>query len=558
MTRDELFKHNLFDSYVADEYPQGICDASARNARTLDGSCNDLALPKMGSVGYRFGRNVALDKIPQHKSDEELMSPNPRTVAQKLLKRTEFTPASSVNLFVVAWIQFQVHDWMDHERAWGSPVEVPIPIDDPLAGKKEKLYLPRSVQDPAQKAASPGRPAAFKNKVSHWWDLSQIYGVTSEINNRIRTGVDGKLRLDTDGLLPLDTDGMDITGFKDNWWTGIMLLHTLFTREHNAICDMFKSKHADWSDQKLHDMARLVLTAQNAKIHTLDWTPGILQNKILKTAMQANWDGLLPDGLDNWKGGSVLTGIVGGNKDLHGVPFSLTEEFSAVYRLHSLMPDTLNVLSATTKKPTGKTYPLADITFRGARKPVTENTLADVMLTFGATVPGALTLNNYPTWLMNLTKPGEPFVIDLATTEIFRDRERGIPRYLAFRRALNMEPEFKTWKDINPSPAVQKQLASVYASPEDVDLLVGCMAEQPRPDGYGFSDTQFHVFILMAARRLWTDRFFTDDYRPEIYTKEGIEWVKTQGNFKSLVTRHFPELKSVMDSVDNPFKPWKV
>ena len=42
-------------------------------------------------------------------------------------------------------------------------------------------------------------------------------------------------------------------------------------------------------------------------------------------------------------------------------------------------------------------------------------------------------------------------------------------------------------------------------------------AEQP-PKGFGFSDTAFRVFILMASRRLQSDRFLTVDYRPEIYT----------------------------------------
>ena len=53
---------------------------------------------------------------------------------------------------------------------------------------------------------------------------------------------------------------------------------------------------------------------------------------------------------------------------------------------------------------------------------------------------------------------------------------------------------------------------------ETVDLMVGTSAER-RPKGFGFSETAFRVFILMASRRLKADRFFTDDYRPEIYTR---------------------------------------
>ena len=43
-------------------------------------------------------------------------------------------------------------------------------------------------------------------------------------------------------------------------------------------------------------------------------------------------------------GGAVLGGLVGLKKpDNHGVPYSLTEEFTSVYRMHSLLPDQLNI-----------------------------------------------------------------------------------------------------------------------------------------------------------------------------------------------------------------------
>ena len=41
---------------------------------------------------------------------------------------------------------------------------------------------------------------------------------------------------------------------------------------------------------------------------------------------------------------------------------------------------------------------------------------------------------------------------------------------------------------------------------EDVDLLIGSLAEA-RPEGFGFGDTPFHLFLCMANRRLKTDRY---------------------------------------------------
>jgi hypothetical protein len=60
----------------------------------------------------------------------------------------------------------------------------------------------------------------------------------------------------------------------------------------------------------------------------------------------------------------------------------------------------------------------------------------------------------------------------------------------------------------------------------------------------------------MASRRLESDRFFTDDYRPEVYTQEGIDWVENN-SMRSLLLRHFPALAPSLEGVANPFAPWK-
>jgi hypothetical protein len=113
-------------------------------------------------------------------------------------------------------------------------------------------------------------------------------------------------------------------------------------------------------------------------------------------------------------------------------------------------------------------------------------------------------------------------------------------------------PAPKSFEELNPKYA--KELAEVYDDIEQVDLLVGTLAEIP-PPGFAFSDTAFRIFILMASRRLKSDRFFTTDYRPEVYTEAGMAWI--DGNdMRSVLTRHFPALKSQLDGVRNAFAPW--
>ena len=51
----------------------------------------------------------------------------------------------------------------------------------------------------------------------------------------------GKLKVGIDGLLPVDpATGVHFSGFTDNWWIGLAMLHTLFTLEHNHICDLLQ------------------------------------------------------------------------------------------------------------------------------------------------------------------------------------------------------------------------------------------------------------------------------------------------------------------------------
>ena len=50
---------------------------------------------------------------------------------------------------------------------------------------------------------------------------------------------------------------------------------------------------------------------------------------------------------------------------------------------------------------------------------------------------------------------------------------------------------------------------------EDLDTVVGWLAEPVRPHGFAISETQFVVFILNASRRLFSDRFLTSGFRPE-------------------------------------------
>jgi hypothetical protein len=235
---------------------------------------------------------------------------------------------------------------------------------------------------------------------------------------------------------------------------------------------------------------------------------------------------------------------------------------------------------------------------------------------------GLLTLRNHPQFLQNIDlRPRIDSKIDVAALDLIRDRERGVPRFNEFRRQIGLKQltSFDDFIDRRPSAtpedlAEQRELVrvlrevygqhrcnaslvittaqlgadgrpindclghpdgSMVDNVEDVDIVVGYLAESTRPHGYAISETQFHIFIINASRRLFSDRFFTSSFRPEFYTKLGIDWVMNNGPtgiqmeagkpngheqqvspLKRVLLRAMPELEPELKTVVNAFDPW--
>jgi hypothetical protein len=242
-----------------------------------------------------------------------------------------------------------------------------------------------------------------------------------------------------------------------------------------------------------------------------------------------------------------------------------------------------------------------------------EKGLANWALSMGRQRLGALTLQNHPQFLQNLKMPrlqSPTQQIDVAALDLIRDRERGVPRYNEFRRQYGLKQltsfdDFvdtrvpKDSSDRHKQEQLVNTLREVYGqhqcdaskkitearlnddkSPindclghpngnlidniEDVDTVVGWLAEFRRPHGFAISETQFVVFILNASRRLFSDRFFTSSFRPEFYSTLGVEWVMHNGPgqeipdspMKRVLLRTMPELADELQSVMNVFDPW--
>ena len=552
--RDDLREKNLFEGEgIRPTEDLGEPSESEKRARTPDGTFNDLSEPWMGAAGTGFGRNVPLSMTIT--DTKRLLEPDPRVISRRLMARDEFKPAGIINALAAAWLQFENHNWFFHGN--GVPdknIEIPLRPGDDFP--EDPMRIRRTI--PIKGEIVHGCPAPmFANVETHWWDGSQVYGTGKDQQSRVRTFQDGKVRVEKDGRLPQsDIPGVDLTGFQENWWVGVGLLHTVFAREHNAVCDALKKAYPSFDDQRLFELGVLVVSALIAKIHTVEWTTCVLRHPALQIGMNANWYGALgetfKDDIGRVGDNEALSGILGSATDHHAAPFSLTEEFVAVYRMHPLIPDDWNFFSLESGEHLEKRN-FTELQGQYTRDFMDRVQMQDIWYSFGLASAGAVCLHNYPNALRQLNRiDGQ--ITDLATLYIVRDRERGVPRYNDFREALRM-PRRKTINHITPNKQWAKEINEVYNGDVDaVDLQIGMQAEQP-PKGFGFSDTAFRIFILMASRRLKSDRFFTKDFRPEAYTQVGFDWVN-KTSMKDVLLRHYPELQPVIGDVERVFAPW--
>lgn len=471
----------------------------------------------------------------------------------------DYRKAPFFNVLAAYWIQFMTHDWFSHlqeghnQTAYmkvGCETKLVNNVEQPLTSEDiqklgcrpddqiDKGYV---AQDSAPGSFSSGgrtylarSPKTMSNNNTAWWDTSQLYGFDDISRRRVKRdpGDPAKFLLvqtagqPGPGLLPIfgpedpinpEWAGQEAAAFPDNWTVGLSFLHNLFAREHNSFVAEFRRvaartpnadcglrdpaqpkaviRYRDVTPDQLFEIARLVVAAEIAKIHTTEWTPQLLYNDPLYLGMNGNWNGLLGanGGLLSQALRDVITQNFGKSKNVakssqwysvfasgpgifglgstapgyditnpqsinggvnhFGSPFNFPEEFVSVYRLHPLVPDLLEYRDLKVDpNRIAKRISVVE-TFQGKATPYTESMgLANWGLTLGRQRLGLLTLHNSPLFLQNLKLgrlDSKTQQIDVVALDIIRDREHGVPRFNEFRRqyGLRQLTSFDDFKD---------------------------------------------------------------------------------------------------------------
>ncbi len=566
--RSKLRALNLFDAEWLPAVPPPPTTPPAPDSfgRSANGAFTCPHAPRSGAAMTRFGRNFPPAACVAETSSR-LLTPDPRLVSRELFTRETFQPAGHLNLLMAAWIQFMVHDWFRHGQDTNSTFFELYPRKHPK-GALPALRVPHTPPDPTRPTDGSSTPT-FLNRETHWWDASQLYGSRHDTVAALRLSDRAEFDL-PDGLLPFrnsnaqDPSPKELSGVTDNWWVGLSLLHRLFALEHNAICSALRGEYPCWNEERLFATARLINAAVIAKIHMLEWTPALLAHPAMEKGMHTAWWGIagkrahqiLRDtpGL-HWIKWEFLRGIPGSKCKDYGVPYSVTEEFVAVYRMHSLLPDTIDLYSERQRAVAAPAIPLREAILEHTRSLLTASasSLDDWFYSLAVQPPGALCLGNFPRSLHDAANSPLDPPFDLAAVDILRDRSRGVPRYNRFREGVHL-PKLHDFEAFDP--AFRERVRELYSDQiDDVDLMVGLHCE-PRPAGFAIGETAFRIFLLMASRRLQADPWFTTHYNARNYTRTGLDWID-EASFAQVLRRHHPRLAPLLDRVDNPFRLWQ-
>jgi len=747
-----LPKNHPLHTAVGGDGPQR-CTGELVRFRTLTGICNDVFNPLMGSTDQPFARNVdfdsafpelALSELTKNRHGHRLglLSPDPQVISRKLftrrqsfpekcndghglpadsaLARCDYQMAPHINILAAFWIQFMTHDWFSHlDEGHNQSELIETGCKVQRAHHGDRRLTPEEIkrlgcrpEDRVDKSliAADTPPETFTiddqsrmsrapkttlNKVTAWWDASQIYGYDDTSRRRVKRDPRDPARLllepnsagtpEKTGYLPVlqpsdpqnpQWTGQEAVAFPDNWNIGLSFFHNVFAREHNLFVEEFRRRGAatpeadcglrhptqpsdaikfkEVSDDELFEVARLVVSAEIAKIHTIEWTPQMLYNEPLYLAMNANWSGLLENhpivsatlaNVIQWfassesgkrstewysafAAGPGIFGLGNNKSDINagvnhfGSPFNFPEEFVNAYRLHPMLPDLIEFrdLNADPNVIQSK-IPMLETVRGKATQALRQYGIGNWALSMGRQRVGKLTLQNHPAFMQNLDMPrlhSATGKVDVLALDLIRDRERGIPRYNEFRRQYGLKQltSFADFIDSTISAERTEQqkwaglLREIYGQHkcdatrviteaqknpdgtrindclghpdgamvdniEDVDAMVGWLAEPVRPHGFAISETQLQIFILNASRRLFSDRFLTSSFRREFYSDLGVKWVNENGPegkimekgkpnqhevevspLKRVLLRTIPELKSEIDPVVNVFDPW--
>ncbi|XP_043785749.1 uncharacterized protein LOC122711243 [Apis laboriosa] len=480
------------------------CPAASLRYRTSDGSCNNLKHLWWGSAMSAMERFLppiygdGIQSIRRSITGEPL--PSPRLISA-IIHKDKDVPLESVTHMLMQWGQFIDHDLTATGQSRGFNGSVPqcclksgLGFQPPEFMHPECLPIPVSPQDhffgplgirclefarsgPAPKDDCEFGPREQLTQVTSYLDASMVYSSHPFVTDSLRLFRNGllqygKIQSHRPVLAKMDPDicrrgSLSTSCFKAGdgrlvEQPALTSLHVVFLRLHNRIATKLAALNAHWSDEKLFQESRRIVAAIVQHITYREFLPIVLGQDVMRIF-----------GLELLRKGYYE------GYDPNVNPTVANAFSTAAYRFgHSLVQPSF-------------------VRFDSDHRPIFNNVsihdeLANLgdLETAGSVDRLLLGLINQPAQRRDehiseeLTNhlfqtPGFPFGMDLASINIQRGRDHGIPPYVHWREPCALSP-IRDFDDLDKAipPSTASKFRSVYSSVEDIDLFTGGIAEK--------------------------------------------------------------------------------
>lgn len=340
-----------------------------------------------------------------------------------------------------------------------------------------------------------GRREQF-NENTAFIDASLIYGSSSADSDKLRNGRSAFLQTSNIGgrqYPPVDANGNFQAGdIRANLFLGLAAFHTLFVREHNRIAGMLQRINPGWDANRVFQESRKIVGAEIQSITFNEFLPKLIGSEFTK---RIGSYGGYNQNIDPTISNGFTTGAYRGG---HG----LVQEF--YQRLDNNFQQV----------PQGG-YTFEEGIFQPRKLPETGiDPVIRGLMAMNAKMPQRITTVLTERMFGNS---------DLASTNINRGRDHGLPSYNTWRTFCGM-PRANSFQELNEIPqGVRNSLATLYSHPDQIDLYVGGTLESPVTGG--LMGTTYSCMVgEQFSRTRNGDRFWYEN--PGIFTPAQVAGLK--------------------------------
>ncbi|XP_063858691.1 LOW QUALITY PROTEIN: peroxidase-like [Scylla paramamosain] len=476
--------------------------------RTMDGTCNNPDNPEWGAAFRPFARFLPPDYSDGIEALRQSVHggtlPNARLISDTV-HRPLNRPSYHITMMVMQWGQFLDHDLTATAQSRGFNHSVPkccndedgtplpenfrhpdclpivIPSTDPFYSQWNHTCMEFVRSSPAPRPNCALGPRDQINQVTSFLDASTVYGSDDQEMAQLRLWEDGMLkykpvRFRKPLLPPLDhfiegecrENSRNLHCFQGgdvrvNEQPALTSMHTVWLREHNRLVTLMKEINPHWNDDRLFFEARKIVGAEMQRITYGEWLPVVLGPAVMKVFR-------LP--LQRY---GYYRGYRGTTN-----PTATNAFAAAAFRFgHSLVQHTLMRCDKT-----GRRLPFTIKLHEELMNPSNIHNFGSVdRLILGLAFEMSQGRDVYMT--NELTRhlfqtPGHHYGMDLASLNIQRGRDHGLPSYNIWREQCGLH-RFTNWGELLQvmDDDTVGRLAAVYRHVDDIDLFPGGLAEKP-------------------------------------------------------------------------------